>query len=155
MQTDVQFEWAWQKPELSRHLRDNDLPLFKKDAQRNWVERKLLVAKTLLTRPPFSRLPLNMRFFDDRALRVFEGIPITLPTSIKIIQDLGGVSGSTGLRDATVPGVTAINGPIDVKDTAFREDAMHALAEVDGADICNLCKKSMDITVRPTSFFQS
>ncbi|WVW84080.1 structure-specific endonuclease subunit SLX1 [Kwoniella bestiolae CBS 10118] len=46
--TALQFEWAWQKPELSRHLREYDTqtgedigPIFSKDAKRNWVERKL------------------------------------------------------------------------------------------------------------------
>jgi structure-specific endonuclease subunit SLX1 len=38
---DTQFEWAWQKPELSRHLREEGLPMYKKDNKRNWVERKV------------------------------------------------------------------------------------------------------------------
>lgn len=37
--TALQFEWAWQKPELSRHLQEAG---FKKDAKRNWVDRKVL-----------------------------------------------------------------------------------------------------------------
>ena len=44
----IQFEWAWQKPELSRHLRLRDPnsgeelgPMFQKDAKRNWMERKV------------------------------------------------------------------------------------------------------------------
>ncbi|RSH87214.1 Slx4p interacting protein [Saitozyma podzolica] len=37
----LQFEWAWQKPELSRHLREEGLPMYKKDNKRNWVERKV------------------------------------------------------------------------------------------------------------------
>ncbi|WWC89180.1 uncharacterized protein L201_004098 [Kwoniella dendrophila CBS 6074] len=46
--TALQFEWAWQKPELSRHLRTYDPqsgedsgPIFKKDIKRNLIERKL------------------------------------------------------------------------------------------------------------------
>ena len=47
--TALQFEWAWQKPELSRHLRvalddgqaAEPVPMFKKDTKRNTPERKV------------------------------------------------------------------------------------------------------------------
>ena len=39
--TNFKFEWAWQKPELSRHLRQGDEVRFKKDNKRNHVQRKI------------------------------------------------------------------------------------------------------------------
>nr|XP_031863406.1 uncharacterized protein CI109_001282 [Kwoniella shandongensis]KAA5530478.1 hypothetical protein CI109_001282 [Kwoniella shandongensis] len=98
--TALQFEWAWQKPELSRHLRvenDPDTPIFKKDAKRNWVERKIAVACTLISLPPFSRLPLHLRFFVPEAHDLFQTYHAThsLSPNVTITLDLGGVSGST------------------------------------------------------------
>ncbi|CAD6576441.1 MAG: camp-dependent protein kinase catalytic subunit [Tremellales sp. Tagirdzhanova-0007] len=77
--TALQFEWAWQKPELSRHLRVRDSvseeergPMFKKDAKRNWLERKVTVAYALLCLPPFSQLPLHLRFFTETTQTLFD-----------------------------------------------------------------------------------
>ncbi|WVQ80842.1 hypothetical protein IAT38_002949 [Cryptococcus sp. DSM 104549] len=79
--TALQFEWAWQKPEISRHLKWYDPqtgqetgPIFKKDGKRSWVERKICVAYALLSLPPFARLPLHIRFFVPEALEIFNGI---------------------------------------------------------------------------------
>ncbi|WWC70140.1 uncharacterized protein I206_104087 [Kwoniella pini CBS 10737] len=148
--TALQFEWAWQKPELSRHLRNTDPhtgedngPIFSKDAKRNWVERKLAVAHALLTTSPFNRLPLHLRFFVQEVHDMFQNLevrdscpgsskrtkkttnhawtPLPLPETVTSILDLGGVSGSTGLRRQSTQGVQSVDGPIDVNDTAFRQ----------------------------------
>ncbi|KAK4688284.1 structure-specific endonuclease subunit SLX1, partial [Tremellales sp. Uapishka_1] len=147
--TALQFEWAWQKPELSRHLRSriadtrNETgPMFKKDAKRNWVERKVAVAHALLCLPPFSRLPLHLRFFTQFAESFFDQLvsppspspshlkrktkPAStieyppLPEGVTRLLDLGGVAGATGLRRESTVGVTSQHGPIDVQDSAFR-----------------------------------
>ncbi|KAK1924355.1 hypothetical protein DB88DRAFT_490085 [Papiliotrema laurentii] len=130
----LQFEWAWQKPELSRHLRlSTDEAMFKRDARRNWVQRKILVARVLLSVAPFGHLPLHIRFFDQDAADLFEsfrgltclpkcpGISIpAFPEGASTIIDLGGVLGTSGVRPPGLPGVTASDGPIDVDDSAFR-----------------------------------
>ncbi|WWD17151.1 hypothetical protein CI109_101588 [Kwoniella shandongensis] len=91
------FEWAWQKPELSRHLRvenDPDTPIFKKDAK---PPLTCSVACTLISLPPFSRLPLHLRFFVPEAHDLFQTYHAThsLSPNVTITLDLGGVSGST------------------------------------------------------------
>ncbi|TYJ54534.1 hypothetical protein B9479_004761 [Cryptococcus floricola] len=123
------FEWAWQKPELSRHLRlqsaesrKETVPIFAKDTKRNWVERKICVAYALLALPPFSGLPLHIRFFVTEAKDMYESIhhtvlahetppktrkkpvnplhliPQAVNPSVTTMLDLGGVSGATGKR---------------------------------------------------------
>ncbi|WVR06903.1 hypothetical protein IAU60_003939 [Kwoniella sp. DSM 27419] len=145
------FEWAWQKPELSRHLRryENDQdagPIFAKDAKRNWLERKLAVAHALLTCPPFSRLPLHLRFFVQEVYDTFQRLdttkvtrnwtPSPLPASLNQTLDLSGVAGSpTGSRA----------GPMDVDDTEFRQDAWEYWKTLEGEALeCQRCLEPID-----------
>ncbi|KAL7420852.1 Slx4p interacting protein [Cryptotrichosporon argae] len=184
--TALQFEWAWQKPELSRHLRvrgagDADLgALFGKDARRNWVERKVAVACALLSLPPFARLPLHVRFFNaethatylavvaanhggaagaaasrkgkGRAKVAVSAVPEPLPLiphTLGTVVDLGGVAGTTGMRELGTPGVTSQDGPIDVADTEFRrgEGVWAKWKEVEGGEWgCALCGADVDLT---------
>ncbi|EIW70449.1 hypothetical protein TREMEDRAFT_73470, partial [Tremella mesenterica DSM 1558] len=129
--TALQFEWAWQKPELSRHLRAHDAvtdadlgPLFKKDGKRNHPTQKILVAHSLLNASPFCRLPLHIRFFNKDSLVTYLALRSAEPSSsasdVSVILDLGGVSGSTNKRHHDTPGVTSLGGPIDVTDDHFR-----------------------------------
>ncbi|WVN88436.1 uncharacterized protein L203_103646 [Cryptococcus depauperatus CBS 7841] len=83
----LQFEWAWQKPELSRHLRQYDSqtgeacgPIFSKDSRRNWVERKICVVYALLSSVPFSRLPLHVRFLVPDPMDIFYSIHMEVQT---------------------------------------------------------------------------
>ncbi|KIR51021.1 structure-specific endonuclease subunit SLX1 [Cryptococcus gattii Ru294] len=147
----LQFEWAWQKPELSRHLKirgeDEEYHrIFTKDAKRNWVERKVCVAYALLSLPPFNRLPLHVRFFNHETHDIWQSIheqaglsavrrgksrakPVnplhllsqTVAPAVTIILDLGGVSGTSGERRESTKGVLSREGPIDVKDAEFRQ----------------------------------
>jgi len=67
------------------------------------------------------------------------------------LLDLGGVSGSTGLRRNSTLGVMAQNGPIDVTDLAFRRgievwDKWKTI-EDEGSATCASCKEPIDISV--------
>ncbi|ODN94165.1 hypothetical protein L198_05016 [Cryptococcus wingfieldii CBS 7118] len=179
-----QFEWAWQKPELSRHLRlqsaesrKETVPIFSKDTKRNWVERKICVAYALLALPPFSRLPLHIRFFVTEAKDMYESIhhtvlaheplpktrkkpvnplhliPQAVNPSVTTMLDLGGVSGATGKRRESTRGVQSRDGPIDVKDTEFRqgrrvwgkwEEVRERIALDEDVARCCRCEKMVD-----------
>ncbi|KAK6909929.1 hypothetical protein I203_103955 [Kwoniella mangroviensis CBS 8507] len=182
--TALQFEWAWQKPELSRHLRISDDhtgedlgPIFSKDAKRNWVERKLAVAHALLSRPPFNRLPLHLRFFVPEVHDLFHNLeqndsrpvssrrtkkrvtqdwsPLPLPVTLTSIIDLGGVSGSTGARRHSTQGVQSREGPIDVNDVDFRQGervwgkwkAIEIRIKQEGHIRCEQCDGEVDHTL--------
>ncbi|ODN81961.1 hypothetical protein L202_02297 [Cryptococcus amylolentus CBS 6039] len=182
--TALQFEWAWQKPELSRHLRlpsaessKETVPIFPKDTKRNWVERKICVAYALLALPPFSGLPLHIRFFVTEAKDMYESIhrtvlahepppktrkkpvnplhliPQAVNPSVTTLLDLGGVSGATGKRRQSTRGVQSRDGPIDVKDTEFRqgwrvwgkwEEVRERIALDEDVARCCRCEKMVD-----------
>ncbi|WVF71317.1 hypothetical protein IAT40_006120 [Kwoniella sp. CBS 6097] len=127
--TALQFEWAWQKPELSRHLREEG---FTKDTKRNWMERKLAVAHALLSLPPFSRLPLHVRFFVQEAYDKFQNLdpkrkgwsPKPLPLGLTQTLDIGGVS------------------RLDVDDEDFRDEA-YAKWEEQQPRNCAICQDDL------------
>lgn len=111
------------------------------------------VARVLLSSPPFSRLPLHIRFFtlDARdhytaaaALSIIKDIPLDpVPQTLTTILDLGGVSGSKG-RDNDVPGTTSRDGPIDVTDASFRDDAWQQWQE-ENHD-CTFCSEHLEVS---------
>ncbi|BEJ16365.1 hypothetical protein CspHIS471_0509700 [Cutaneotrichosporon sp. HIS471] len=74
------FEWAWQNPDKSRHLRVNVSKdtecqyIFKRDARRNSVERKAVAAATLVRAPPFIYLPLHIRCFSKETFDIASAV---------------------------------------------------------------------------------
>lgn len=73
---------------------------------------------------------------------------VQINPDITRILDLGGVAGSTGLREPNTPGVTAIDGPIDVGDTEFRQHAWSQWEAHQGRDDCTICQKHVHTEVR-------
>lgn len=77
--TALQFEWAWQNPDKSRHLRvavsDPEYQyVFKRDARRNRVERKAIAAAALVRAAPFVRLPLHIRCFSTETFDITSAV---------------------------------------------------------------------------------
>ncbi|WOO81193.1 cAMP-dependent protein kinase type 1 [Vanrija pseudolonga] len=106
----LQFEWAWQHPELSRHLHVH-LPLsdegtgqiFKKDARRNRVDRKAVVALALLRSPPFNKLPLHVRCFASEVCVVFDAATsVVPPPPSSDLRKLSGLPPLNGIISITV-----------------------------------------------------
>ena len=65
----LQFEWAWQKPRLSRAVRETAAALGVSDKSSSVVNKtKLVMAMCSLS--PWKHLPLTVHFFDDDAHRV-------------------------------------------------------------------------------------
>jgi structure-specific endonuclease subunit SLX1 len=128
--------------------------------------------RSLLTVPPFHRYPLHVRFFTAEAQDIFNALeyppapkprarkkvavppPPPLPDSFTMTLDLGGVSGQTGDRRESTSGVTALHGPIDVKDREFRGLVWDKWGEwkVEALDrglssSCEICKQQIDTSV--------
>jgi structure-specific endonuclease subunit SLX1 len=118
--------------------------------------------RVLLSVPPFSNLPLHVRFFNEVTQDAFhacrstlemvvnkQGIPLRpVPEAVTSILDLGGVLGTTGQRESHTPGVTALNGPIDVKDMALRENVWQRWTAM-RSSVCSICDNVIDTEVCP------
>lgn len=69
----LQFEWAWQSPWLSRHLRnENGESYFKKAAGANHFQHKIAVLQRMLVSNPWNGLGLRVRFYSEHAQAVWE-----------------------------------------------------------------------------------
>ena len=65
----LQFEWAWQKPRLSRAVRETAVALGVSDKSSSVINKtKLVMAMCSLS--PWKHLPLTLHFFDDDAHRI-------------------------------------------------------------------------------------
>ncbi|KAJ9065843.1 Slx4p interacting protein [Entomophthora muscae] len=58
----LQFEWAWQKPHLSRYINRNFPGIYHKKTSEQFLPTKLRVLVHLLQCSGFSRWPLNLHF---------------------------------------------------------------------------------------------
>lgn len=83
------------------------------------------VARTLLSLPPFNRLPLHVRFFEPKPQHIFTSLvlPHPLPLSVTLVLDTSGPSG------------------VDVSDTEHRTLAVDTWP--DHEDDCALCDSAV------------
>ncbi|CAE6535791.1 unnamed protein product [Rhizoctonia solani] len=126
----LQFEWAWQHPYRSRHLRVTQTKqgkevysqIFKRDSKSNLLKTKIHVARTMLPIPPYSTWPLHVKIFTEEAKQIWDEVQKMkpngpLPDGFTISVELEGVDGKA--RPPVSRRSRARNGPIDVKDTEF------------------------------------
>lgn len=94
----LQFEWAWQKPLQSRHLKVLENDDFNKarlidnnKRRKNLMLTKMWAAQLLLNTKPFSTLPLKLRFVLPNMQALFlehTSLPKQITNSIGSLQDL-------------------------------------------------------------------
>ncbi|KAI8972311.1 hypothetical protein BDB01DRAFT_810147 [Pilobolus umbonatus] len=83
----LQFEWAWQKPLKSRHMKKTRCPI----PAQNLMLSKMWVAQLLLSTKPFSLLPLKIRFVIPTMQPLFMDqveLPVHISTSTGSLHDL-------------------------------------------------------------------
>lgn len=94
----LQFEWAWQKPLRSRHIKvveKNNLNksrlLDNNERRANYMLIKMWAAQLLLSIKPFSSLPLKIRFTSTNMQALFleqTTLPPQVTTAISSIPEL-------------------------------------------------------------------
>src|SRR5258706_6139155 len=170
----LQFEWAWQHPWRSRHLKvgggsGRGRAIFPNGRGLSTLNTRVNVVRTMITSYPYSNWPLHVKLFNTEAVKAWEEsgrANAHLPMGFTSTIELEGVDG----KKADVNVGSGRRGPIDISDgklepvicstlTTFLLDSFtsvhlagaRALASGPHTLLCSLCKNPIDIhtTVRP------
>ena len=114
LQAALQFEWAWQHPRKSRHMRNSKIgsrlkalqksillvsriPLSYSDVNCMWYSRTV---RALVSRPPFNTWPLHVKLFTHEAEQYWKDstndAASLLPPGFTCTLELEGVDGKSG-----------------------------------------------------------
>ncbi|KZT43395.1 hypothetical protein SISSUDRAFT_1040409 [Sistotremastrum suecicum HHB10207 ss-3] len=141
----LQFEWAWQHPNVSRHLKTDGKATY--DIKRTTFNKSVEIARAMICNPPYSTWPLHVKLFRPEAVKAWsaaEKIIPEMPLGFTYSTELEGVDGQS----------EAINRvretPIDVKDVAFTEIHLAKWRTLSGQSdsyrgSCSVCGKPIDL----------
>ncbi|KAF8198002.1 hypothetical protein BJ912DRAFT_1039597 [Pholiota molesta] len=140
----LQFEWAWQHPHKSRHLRDGDKSLFGPKRTRV-MAKNIAIVRAMIARHPFNTWPLHVKLFTEEALQYWNAsarIPqvLPLPPGFTCSIELEGVDGKSGH-----PG-SGRQGPITADDEEFSSAllAKNTALIASGRPLdCSVCDKPL------------
>ncbi|KAG6862348.1 hypothetical protein C0995_016046 [Termitomyces sp. Mi166 len=95
----LQFEWAWQHPYMSRHLRDsNGFALFESRRSKHLKANIQLVYQMISTHP-YNTWPLHVKLFSDEAVTAWTAATrnsAPMPPGFTCSIELEGVDGKSG-----------------------------------------------------------
>ncbi|KIL68887.1 hypothetical protein M378DRAFT_29626, partial [Amanita muscaria Koide BX008] len=138
----LQFEWAWQHPHLSRHLRDKDgKALFAGTRKLKLLRWRINTVRIMICSHPYNTWPLHVKLYTAEAVKHWQEVGNTLPPGFTYQIELEGVDGNSGSIGS------GRKGPIDVTDEKFTNTflAKHeALAASGRRLLCSLCNKYLD-----------
>ncbi|RDX52473.1 hypothetical protein OH76DRAFT_160793 [Lentinus brumalis] len=150
----LQFEWAWQHPNVSRHLRDNGgQAVFNQTGKLKYMNTNVRVARSMVSSHPYNTWPLSVTLFTEEAEKAWNhaakavGMP-PLPSGLKVLTELEGVDGKSGKSGS---GRTE---PIDVTDDTFTSEHLHKASTVFSAGSalkCSICQEPIQHDVDPLS----
>ncbi|KAF9047348.1 hypothetical protein BJ165DRAFT_1344447, partial [Panaeolus papilionaceus] len=140
----LQFEWAWQHPHRSRHLRAGDTNIFGNRAVRI-LSKNISIVRTMIALHPFNTWPLHVKLFTEEAVKHWNesssaNKTYPLPPGFTCTVELEGVDGKSGN-----PG-SGRQGPIDITDDAFTSEHLSkntALISCGQSLACSICHDSI------------
>ncbi|KAI0319349.1 hypothetical protein OF83DRAFT_817873 [Amylostereum chailletii] len=150
----LQFEWAWQHPHISRHLRDDEgHSLFNGDRRAKYIKANIhhplgrvnSVVRTMICTFPYTTWPLHVKLFTEEAAKVWKSFdegPATpaFPPGFTTQIELEGVDGKSGKLGSGRAGA------IDISDEQFTSAHLtkhNALVACGERLACSICGKSL------------
>ncbi|KAJ3922254.1 hypothetical protein F5877DRAFT_34086 [Lentinula edodes] len=124
----LQFEWAWQHPNLSRHIRDENGKVFTTTGR--GLKQNIQILRFMISIHPYNLWPLHVKIFTPQAFKIWDGLAGTqgkgkgkekatnsahatiLPRGFTHTVELEGVDGK-------LAGGSGRSVPIDVQDEKF------------------------------------
>ncbi|KAF9484519.1 hypothetical protein BDN70DRAFT_127777 [Pholiota conissans] len=112
----LKFEWAWQHPHKSRHLRDATGNLFGQGSR--LMKKNIAIVRAMIGKHPFDIWPLHVKLFTEEAVQCWDAAArfpdvLPLPPGFTCSVELEGVDGKSGH-----PGSGRI-GPMAADDEEF------------------------------------
>ncbi|KDR75326.1 hypothetical protein GALMADRAFT_545850 [Galerina marginata CBS 339.88] len=140
----LQFEWAWQHPHKSRHLRDANGSMFGTRAAKI-LKKNIIIVRAMISKHPFNTWPLHVKLFTEEAVRHWKAAAaddaLPLPPGFTCSVELEGVDGKSGH-----PG-SGRKGPISVDDSEFTSSLLakntSLLASGQSLD-CSICHELIE-----------
>ncbi|KAJ7668441.1 hypothetical protein DFH06DRAFT_198905 [Mycena polygramma] len=138
----LQFEWAWQHAQISRHLRDADGNAMLRRA--NTVGTNIRNVRLMLSTHPWSTWPLHVKLFTPAAVAGWKSAndhTVTpLPPAFTCVTELEGVDGKSGQVGS------GRLGPIKVDDAQFTSAHLAkntALLATNRRLTCSICNEDV------------
>ncbi|KAI0649833.1 hypothetical protein C8Q79DRAFT_350476 [Trametes meyenii] len=126
----LQFEWAWQHPHISRHLRDSDgKAMFNSSGRLKYLNTNVRVARSMISSHPYNTWPLRVKLFTEEAEKAWNNSSkdtsmLPLPQGVYVSTEFEGVDGKSGRAGS------GRTGPIDVADAQFTTEHLKKTSEI-------------------------
>ncbi|KAJ6602178.1 hypothetical protein B0H10DRAFT_2230287 [Mycena sp. CBHHK59/15] len=153
----LQFEWAWQHPYSSRHLRDGDGKAMLRRS--STIKTNVQTVRLMISTHPYSSWPLHVKLFTDAAVKGWANankdasVP-ALPQGFTYVIELEGVDGKSGQVGS------GRDGPLSANDEHFTSAHLAkntALLASNRQLTCSICHSELQnfSTVRVFFFLMS
>ncbi|KZT08098.1 uncharacterized protein LAESUDRAFT_649754 [Laetiporus sulphureus 93-53] len=144
----LQFEWAWQHPWRSRHLRgEHGQRIFPKKKQLS-ADQKIIIVREMLGFHPYNTWPLHVKLFTEDAITAWlnawdEAHTFELPAGFTCSIEVKGVDRKPRVRGSSDAG------SLDISDAQFTSSHLRKMSDTYASNKtpkCSICDGVIDIS---------